>query len=290
MINKPLPTVSANGLTLPVLGQGGWNLGDDPARADDEKAALRHGLTLGLTLIDTAEMYGDGRSEYLIGQALADISRDSFQLCSKVYPHNAGRPTLIQSCDASLRRLNTDYLDLYLLHWPGDIPLAETVNGMEELIRAGKIRRWGVSNFDVGDMEALWRTPGGDRCAVNQVLYHLGSRGVEYDLLPWLRTHNVAMMAYCPLAQGGTLRRTRQDFLTDPTLCAVAQKYNASIMQVMLAFVLRQQGVTAIPKAGHALHVEQNAQALTLNISLADWQAIDDVFWPPSSKMHLDIE
>jgi diketogulonate reductase-like aldo/keto reductase len=282
------PTLSAN--TLPRLGQGCWNIGDDPTKAHDEKAALRRGLELGMTLLDTAEMYGAGRSEALVGEALRGLPRGSYQLCSKVYPHNAKDPLLTASCEASLKRLNADALDLYLLHWRGDVPLAETVAGLEGLVKAGKIRRWGVSNFDVSDMEELWAVPNGPHCAADQVLYHLGSRGVEFDLLPWLRAHGVAAMAYCPLAQGGTLRRTRQDFLTDPPLRAVAKAHDASVLQLMLAFVLRQPGVTAIPKAGRPAHTEQNARALSLGISPQEWAQIDAVFWPPTAKMHLDIE
>ncbi|MDR0381505.1 MAG: aldo/keto reductase [Oscillospiraceae bacterium] len=282
--------VLAGGLALPVLGQGAWNIGDDPARAADETAALRRGLELGLNLIDTAEMYGGGRSEIRIGEALRGVPRESCLLVSKVLPQNAVRPALFESCDNSLRRLQTDYLDIYLLHWRGADPLEETVDGMEALVKAGKIRRWGVSNFDTPDMEALWRVPGGDRCAVNQVLYHLGSRGIEYDLLPWLRARGVAAMAYCPLAQAGRLRGIHGDLLTGRTVREVAEKYGVGVMPLLLAFVLRQTHVTAIPKASRPAHVEENARALTLAVSDEDWAAIDRDFWPPTAKMHLDIE
>jgi diketogulonate reductase-like aldo/keto reductase len=283
-------TVSANGLPLPVLGQGGWNLGDDPEKAADEAAALRLGLDLGLTLIDTAEMYGNGRSEQLIGNAFSQRRREEYQLVSKVYPHNAGRPDIFQSCDASLNRLQTDYLDLYLLHWRGAIPLRETVECMEALARAGKIRRWGVSNFDTADMEELWSVPGGTNCAVDQVLYNLDSRGIEFDLLPWLRAHGVAAMAYCPLAQAGALRRMHRDLMRAPALLAVAAKYRITAAQLMLAFVLRQDHVIAIPKMGSAAHVRENAAVPELSVSDADWEQIDREFWPPTAKMHLDIE
>ncbi|MDR1158573.1 MAG: aldo/keto reductase [Oscillospiraceae bacterium] len=283
-------TVSAGGLMLPVLGQGGWNIGDDPACAADETATLRRGLALGMNLFDTAEMYGGGCSETRIGGALRGIPRESYLLVSKVLPQNAARPALFESCDDSLRRLQTDYLDLYLLHWRGDIPLEETVDGLEALIKTGKIRRWGVSNFDTPDMEALWRVPGGSRCAVNQVLYHLGSRGIEYDLLPWLRAHGVAAMAYCPLAQAGRLRGVHGDLLTSQTLRDVAGRYGVGVMPLLLAFVLRQPHVTAIPKASRPVHVEENAKALTLAVSDEDWAALDRDFWPPTAKMHLDIE
>ena len=283
-------TVIANGLPLPALGQGGWRLGDDPAKATEETQALRLGLELGLTLIDTAEMYGDGLSETLIGNALRGVARDAVQLVSKVLPQNAGSKRIFNSCSESLRRLQTDYLDLYLLHWRGPVPLAETVDCMETLVRQGKIRRWGVSNFDTADMEELWRVPNGDRCAADQVLYNLGSRGIEFDLLPWLSAHGVAAMAYCPLAQAGKLTRMHRDFYKEQTLAALAAKYGVSVMQLLLAFTLKLPHVISIPKMGTAQHVRENAAVLALSVSAADWQALDAVFWPPTAKMHLDIE
>ena len=287
---KPMCTISANGLLLPALGQGGWNIGDNPENAQTEMAALRLGLDLGLRLIDTAEMYGDGRSEQLIGNALRGIKREKYLLVSKVYPHNADRRNIFASCDASLKRLKTDYLDLYLLHWRGSVSLEETAECMEMLVKAGKIRRWGVSNFDTSDMEELWSIPNGKNCAVDQVMYNLGSRGIEYDLLPWLRAHHVAAMAYCPLAQGGSLQRMHQDFLRDRTLLAIAAKYKISVMQLLLAFVLRQDNLIAIPKAGSPAHVKENAEVIGLSVAVEDWAEIDKIYWPPTVKMHLDIE
>ena len=282
--------INANGLHLPVLGQGGWYIGDDKGTEQQEIAALRHGITLGMYLIDTAEMYGDGRSETLIGKAIKAFRREEYMLSSKVYPHNAGGARLIKSCEASLKRLDTDYLDLYLLHWPGSIPLSETVMGMESLVRAGKIKRWGVSNFDVSDMEALLRVPGGEKCAVDQVLYHIGSRGIEFDLIPWLSQRDIAVMAYCPLAQGGTLRRTSGDMMRNPVLNEVAAKYGITAMQLMLAFTIRRDGVMAIPKSTSVQHIEQNAAAELLTVDAEDWALLDHVFLPPTAKMHLDIE
>jgi diketogulonate reductase-like aldo/keto reductase len=277
-------------MQMPVLGQGGWRIGDEPQKAASEMAALRRGLELGMNLIDTAEMYGDGDSELLIGEALRGIPRKAYLLVSKVYPHNAGRPNIFKSCEASLKRLATDYLDLYLLHWRGSTPLSETVECMERLVRSGKIRRWGVSNFDVDDMEELWSIPNGSNCAANQVLYHIGSRGIEYDLIPWLAKRGVAVMAYCPLAQAGTLTRMRKDIITDETLVSVAAKYKLSVTQIMLAFILRQKNLVAIPKAGSVRHVEENATAIDIRISDEDWARIDSVYWPPTAKMHLDME
>lgn len=285
-----MKTISANGLQIPVLGQGGWHIGDDPQKAESEMAALRRGLELGLTLVDTAEMYGDGRSEILIGKALRGVKREDCLLVSKVYPHNAGRSNIFASVDASLKRLGSDYLDIYLLHWRGVVPLAETIACMEQLVKAGKIKRWGVSNFDVSDMEELWRIPGGKNCAVDQVLYNISSRGIEYDLIPWAEERGVAIMAYCPLAQAGTLKRMNQDVLTDETLVSVAAQYGISVMQLLLAFTLRQPRVSAIPKAGSPAHVEKNAAVPNVRVSDADWARIDAVFCPPASKMHLDIE
>ena len=283
-------TINANGLLLPALGQGGWNLNDTASKRESEMAALRRGIELGMNLIDTAEMYGDGRSEELIGEAIKGIPRGEVLLVSKVLPSNAGRKSIFSSCENSLKRLKTDYLDLYLLHWPGAIPLEETVFCMEELIRQGKIRRYGVSNFDVCDMEALMRVPGGENCAANQVLYHLGSRGIEFDLLPWLEAREMAAMAYCPLAQAGSLTRMNKPLLSDETLNAVAEKYDITVMQLLLAFTLKKANVMAIPKAGSVAHVEKNAAVADVQIAPADWAKIDAVFWPPTAKMHLDIE
>lgn len=283
-------TVSANGLVLPVIGQGCWNIGDDPAKSTDEEASLRLGVSLGMNLIDTAEMYGDGASEELVGRAMRGIPRSEYMICTKVLPHNAGKERIFKSCDASLHRLRTDYIDLYLLHWRGDIPLEETVFCMEELVRTGKIRRWGVSNFDVADMEELMAVPGGENCAVDQVLYNLGSRGIEFDLLPWLKSRGIAVMAYCPLAQKGTLRRMSYDFEKNDVLRKVADKYGVTIWQIMLAFTIRGGGVMAIPKAANPAHVRENRAAADIVISAEDWALLDSVFWPPTSKMHLDIE
>ena len=285
-----MKTILAKGLQVPVLGQGSCYIGENPYKAKEEKAALLKGFELGLKLIDTAEMYGDGQSEVFIGKTLKKISREQFMLISKVYPHNAGRANIFNSLENSLKRLNTDYLDIYLLHWRGTVPLQETVDCMEELVASGKIKRWGVSNFDVLDMEDLWNMQNGKNCAVNQVLYNLTSRGIEYDLLPWAKEHDVAIMAYCPLAQAGRLNRMSAKTLNDKAIYDILNKYGISIMQLMLAFTLRQNSVCAIPKASSVLHVEENAAVLNINISDSDWKYIDSVFLPPSCKMHLDME
>jgi len=287
--------IGKDGCALPVLGQGACFLGERPERANDEKAALSRGFSLGMNLVDTAEIYGDGGSERLIGDVLRGgaVRRADVLLMTKVCPGNAAPPAVYQSCDASLQRLGADYIDIYLLHWrDARVPLADTVCGMEELVRRGKILRWGVSNFDAGDMEELFAIPGGENCFLNQILYHLGSRGAEYDLLPWLGKHNVAAVAYCPLAQGGKLRRTAPDFFTDETLGALAKKYGASVFQIMLAFVLRNGDICAVPKAASAAHVAENAgaPALAAAITPAEWAVLDGVYLPPAYKMHLDMD
>lgn len=262
------------------LGQGTWFVGEAPARRAAEMAALRRGVELGLTVIDTAEMYGDGRSEKLVGEAMEGL-RDEVFLVSKVLPSNASRQGTLRACDVSLRRLGTDHIDLYLLHWRGRHPLAETVAAFEELVAQGKIGAWGVSNFDVEDMEELLAVAGGERCAVNQVLYNPEHRGIEFDLLPWCRAHQVAVMAYSPLGQAGTLMASR-------TLAAVARRYGVKPAQVALAWCLRQ-GVVAIPKASQIAHVEENARAEALVLDADDWAILDIEYPAPTRKMVLEM-
>ncbi|WP_274655415.1 aldo/keto reductase [Paenibacillus humicola] len=272
-------------MELPAIGQGTWRIGDDPSRRKQEIAAIRLGIELGMTVIDTAEMYGEGLSESLIGEAVAGV-RDKTFLVSKVYPHNAGRGRITRSCEHSLRRLGTDRLDLYLLHWRGSIPLSETAEEMERLVEAGKILRWGVSNLDTADMKELTGTAAGSRCAVNQVLYHLGSRGIEVDLLPWQLERGIPVMAYSPLAQAGALRK---GLLTDGTVREVAQKHGVQPLQVLLAWSVRSGSVLALPKASTAEHVKQNAAAFELELTEADLKALDAAFPRPARKVPLDI-
>jgi diketogulonate reductase-like aldo/keto reductase len=274
-----------DGTCLLALGQGTWFIGDQQTSAQDEIRALQQGLDLGLSVIDTAEMYGDGRSESLVGQAIAERRHEVF-LVSKVYPHHAGGRLLPQACEASLRRLGTECLDLYLLHWRGNIPLQDTVAGMESLIRQGKIKHWGVSNFDTADMQELWQVEGGSHCQINQVLYHLGSRGTEIGLQPWMRDHHVPLMAYSPLAQAGKLR---QQLVRHPVLVRMAAAYQVSVLQIVLAWALHQHQVLAIPKAGQAAHVLQNAQAAELALTDADLAALDQAFPAPTHAVPLDM-
>ena len=275
-----------DGTLLPRIGMGTWLLGDKTECRQQEIEALQTGIDIGMKVIDTAEMYGQGRSEQLVGQAISKYDREDIFLVSKVFPHNAGRQSIGKSLRQSLNFLNTEYLDMYLLHWRGSIPLRETVECMEELVAEGKIRRWGVSNFDVDDMEELISIPGGENCTVNQVLYHLGSRGVEYDLLPWLEQHDIPLMAYCPLAQAGDLR---EELLGSRELQDIADKYRISVLQLLLAFVLQKKNVFAIPRSGKKEHVLANWEVRDLILEQEDLEVIDRVFPAPKRKVSLDV-
>ena len=242
--------------------------------------ALRLGIELGMTLIDTAEMYADGGAEEVIGEAIAGC-RDEVFLVSKVLPHHASRRGVVAACERSLKRLGTDRLDLYLLHWPGDVPLAETVAGFETLRKAGSVRDWGVSNFDRSGMEKLLRLPAGENCVANQVLYNLGCRGIEWDLLPFCRQHRIAVMAYSPFDEGRLLHKRR--------LGELAQTLKTSAAQLALAWLLAQDDVVAIPKAGDAAHVHDNVAASTVHLSAAMRAQIDHAFPPPSGPSPLQM-
>jgi diketogulonate reductase-like aldo/keto reductase len=265
---------------MPVLGQGTWYMGDHASKRREEIAALRLGIELGMTLIDTAEMYGNGRAELLIAEAIAGM-RDRVFLVSKVLPSNASRKGVQRACEASLKRLGTDRIDLYLLHWASSHPLTETLRAFEALQTAGKIRNWGVSNFDAGEMEQTFAIAGGDACATNQVLYNLSRRGIEYDLAPWCSTHNVAIMAYSPIEQGRVLQHR--------DLQRIAQRREATPAQVALAWVLRRKGVVAIPKAGTQAHVRENRAALELRLSAQDLDELDRAFPPPTGPAPLEM-
>ena len=276
-----------NGAEVPALGLGTWYLGDDAGRRAREIAALRTGIEKGMTLIDTAEMYGGGRSERLVGEAIKGTERGRLFIVSKVLPNNAGRSGIFRSCEESLQRLGTDYLDLYLLHWRGSVPLAETVECMEKLERDGLIRGWGVSNFDTDDMEELRRVKGGDGCLVNQVLYHAASRGIEYSLLPQMRERGVALMAYCPLAQGGSLRR---GLFRSRALNDIAARRGATVAQILLAWTIRGGNVIAIPRSSSPEHTAENAGADAIELTAEELAAIDREFAPPRRKEPLDIQ
>jgi diketogulonate reductase-like aldo/keto reductase len=270
---------------VPVIGQGTWYMGENPALRVQESAALRAGIDLGLTVIDTAEMYADGGAEEVVGEAIRG-QRERVVLVSKAYPWNAGGRKITSACEASLRRLNTDYLDLYLLHWRGDYSLQETVEGMEALVAQGKIRHWGVSNLDYDDMQQLWQVEGGKQCATNQVLYHLASRGIEYDLLPWCQQQQLPVMAYCPLAQAG---RLRNGLLNHTVVKNIAQARGVTAAQVLLAWVISHHGVLAIPKASNIEHVRQNAAVLNIVLTDEELALLDKAYPALARKTPLDM-
>jgi diketogulonate reductase-like aldo/keto reductase len=272
----PLPL----GEAVPVLGQGTWYLGEGLRPRAVEIAALRLGLDLGISLIDTAEMYGEGAAERLVGEAIAG-RRDEVFLVSKVLPENATQVGTVAACDRSMARLRTDQLDLYLLHWRGRVPLQETLEGFEALLRAGKIRYWGVSNFDVADMMELRSIRGGAEAATDQVLYNLTRRGIEWELLPWCREHRMPIMAYSPIEQGRLLGH--------PVLRDVAARHGATPAQAALAWVLRHSDVIAIPRSGKPEHVEENRAALDLQLTEQDLAALDRAFPPPSGPRPLEM-
>jgi diketogulonate reductase-like aldo/keto reductase len=262
-----------SGVVVPALGQGTWHFAEDRTRRRDEIAALRLGLDLGLTLIDTAEMYADGAAEVLVGEAIVD-RRDEVFLVSKVLPENASRRGVVNAGERSLQRLGTDRLDLYLLHWRGNIPLEETLAGFDDLVTAGKILSWGVSNFDVLDMQELVSLDDGVEVTTDQVLYNLMHRGIELDLMPWCAKRSIPIMAYSPIEQGRLLQNS--------VLAKVAARHGATPAQVALAWVLRMDGVIAIPRAGQPYHVRENRRALDVVLSAPDLAELDRAFPAPA--------
>ncbi len=277
----PVPTLRLpSGERVPILGQGTWYMGEDRRSRREEAAALRLGIDLGMTLIDTAEMYASGGAEEVVAEAI-EGRRDEVFLVSKVLPGNASRRRTIEACERSLRRLRTDRIDLYLLHWRGRYPLSETLEAFAELQKAGKIRYWGVSNFDTDDMEELVGIRGGAKVATNQVLYNLSRRGIEFDLLPWHRERRIPIMAYSPIEQGRILR--------NPTLQRVAARHGATAAQVALAWILRQGDIMVIPKASRPEHVRENRAALDLTLTAEDLAELDRAFPPPTRKVPLEV-
>ena len=273
---------------VPALGQGTWGMGESKNAHADEVAALRLGIDLGMTLIDTAEIYGDGGSEKVVADAI-EGQRDQVFVVTKVSPRNASRTGVPKACERSLKRLRIDAIDLYLLHWPSNTPLAETVEAFEQLRSAGKIRRWGVSNFDVKDMEelsAIWtESYGGElgsACSANQVLYHVGERAIESDLLPWSQRNKIPIMAYSPVGRGRRL-------LNNATLKKIAKRHDATPAHIAIAWVLRQPDVIAIPKASNTTHVRENAESVDIQLTDQDFADIDREFPPPTSKEPLPM-
>jgi diketogulonate reductase-like aldo/keto reductase len=274
-----------SGRSIPVLGQGTWGMGESRAQRQSEITALRLGLDLGMTLIDTAEMYGEGGAEEVVAEAIMGRRSEVF-LVSKVYPHNATRRGAVEACDRSLQRLKTDYLDLYLLHWRGSVPLVETLEAFQWLKRAGKILDYGVSNFDRDDMQEALASPGGREIVTDQVLYNLRHRGIEWDLLPWCRERGIPIMAYSPIEHSPIEQR---GMLDHPVLTSVASRHNATPAQVALAWLLRQEDIIVIPKASHPAHLRENRAAIDLRLTDEDLAALDQAFPPPRKKMPLAL-
>ena len=281
-----------DGERVPALGQGTWRMGENKNARAYEVAALRLGIDLGMTLIDTAEMYGDGEAEKVVADAI-NGQRDRVFVVTKVYPHNASRTKMPKACERGLKRLRIEVIDLYLLHWRGDIPLAETIEAFEQLHSAGKIRRWGVSNFDVDDMKELFAIENGNQCATNQILYNLQHRQIEFDLLPWCEKNKIPIMAYSPVGHGRGL-------VENATLKKIAKRHNATCRaeasregwtpaQIALAWVLRQPNVIAIPKASNEKHVRENAGSVEVKLTNEDLAELDDTFPPPKSKRPLPM-
>ncbi len=270
----------SSGQKMPVLGQGTWGFGERRAGRAEAVKALQLGLDLGMTLIDTAEMYGEGGAEEIVGEAVRG-RRDKCFIVSKVYPHNASRTGVIAACERSLKRLATDHIELYLLHWRGSVPLAETIEAFERLVADGKILSHGVSNFDTDDMQELWRLVGGKKATANQILYNLTRRGAEWDLLPWCRKHGVPVMAYSPIEQARMLKH--------PELKKLAAARGVTPAQLALAWLLHQEGVVIIPKAADPAHVRDNAAVLEIKLDKAELAALDHAFPPPKAKRPLEM-
>jgi diketogulonate reductase-like aldo/keto reductase len=276
-----IPTTALrSGRAMPTFGLGTWRMGEDKRKRSDEVAALRHGIERGITLIDTAEMYGDGEAERIVAEAVGK-RRDELFIVSKVLPENSSRRGTIAACEASLKRLKTDRIDLYLLHWRGSVPLEETIEAFTALAQDEKIVDWGVSNFDLSEMGELWKTPDGDCAVTNQVLYNLSRRGIEFDLIPWCRQHRLPIMAYSPIEQGRLLNH--------PALRDVAKAHGATPAQVALAWVMRHDDVIVIPKAGSIAHVDEDLAALDLLLTHDDFVALDRAFPPPRAPKPLEM-
>ena len=281
-----------DGSSMSKLGQGTWQMGEDDEKLQREVDGLKHGIEIGIDLIDTAEMYADGKAENIVGNAIQDFDREKVYLLSKVYPENANRHRIYSSVQRSLKLMNADYLDMYLLHWREDAVLAEVVYCMEDLKDKGYIKRWGVSNFDVEDMEDLWKVTDGKNCAINQVLYNLGGRGIEYDLMPWQREHGVPFIAYGPVGQAGA--QVTQDgvskaaLMGDKNVNEVAKRHNASVVQILLAFVLKEKDMVAIPKAVGFDHIDENAAALALELTEEDLEQLSSSFPAPTQKILME--
>lgn len=281
-----------DGSKMPKLGQGTWHMGENDLHKEREVKGLQHGISLGLNMIDTAEMYADGKAENIVGNAIRGMKREDLYLVSKVYPWNATKEHMYSSIERTLKLMETDYLDMYLWHWHEDEDMAEAVYCLEDLKAQGKIKRWGVSNFDVADMEELWSVPDGDKCCVNQVMYNLGARGIEFDLMQWQRERNVPFMAYCPVGQAGALVTeagvSKAMLMNDERVLEVARSKGISVIQLLLAWVMRQPDMVAIPKAVGLDHIEENVAASNIVLTDEELALLDESFPAPTCKVPME--
>ncbi len=278
--------ITVSGKETGSIGQGTWYLGENHRTFAQECDALCAGVNAGMTLIDTAEMYGDGKAEKLVGEVIGNFNRENLYIVSKVYPFNAGRRNIFKSCEASLRRMGTDYMDMYLLHWRGSVPLRETAECMEELREKRLIRHWGVSNLDTADMLELLKTSEGKKCEIDQVLYNLGSRGPEYDLIPLLRKQGMGIMAYSPIGQAGALNRR---LYSDDTVLSISQNRGITVSQLLLAYLLTKDSVMPIPRTSKSSHAVENAGAMNITLTEQEISALDRAFPAPTRKVPLDM-
>ncbi|MEJ6400315.1 aldo/keto reductase [Nicoliella lavandulae] len=278
--------INFKGVEIPAIGMGTWHMGSDKATYDEQKATIQYGINHGATAIDTAEQYGEGDSERIIGDAIKGFPREKLFLISKFYPFHAERKQMEKALDNSLKRLGTDYLDLYLYHWPGGTPLNEVVANMQALQDTGKIKHWGVSNFDISDMLELLSVPNGLNVMANEDLYNIGSRGIDYDLLPWQREHDIPLIAYAPVDQADTRGGA---IIQNDTLTEIASRHNATEYQIMLAWVIRDGHTLAIPQTNSQKHMQENIDAANIELTNDDLMLLDQAFPKPTSKKPLDI-
>lgn len=278
--------VNIKDMSIEPIGLGTWKMGDDSNIHQEEIDAIQFAINQGANVIDTAEMYGDGASEELIGEAIQSYDREKLYIISKVHPENASRDKVLTSIDNSLKRLRTDYIDLYLLHWKSQYPLEETISAFEEAKNLGKIKEWGVSNFDTSDMKHLLSLPNGHKCVANQVRYNVGDRGIEYDLKPFMRENNIALISYAPIARGDKLGK---NLTKSPVLLELSRKYEVDVFQILLAWNIRDGHTLAIPKSSNKLHIENNMGASNIHLTEEDIQKIDSEFPPPTTKEPLAL-
>lgn len=278
--------VNIKDMSIEPIGLGTWKMGDDSNNHQDEIDAIQFAINQGANVIDTAEMYGDGASEELIGEAIQSYDREKLYIISKVHPENASRDKVLTSIDNSLKRLRTDYIDLYLLHWKSQYPLEETISAFEEAKNLGKIKEWGVSSFDTSDMKHLLSLPNGHECVANQVRYNIGDRGIEYDLKPFMRENNITLISYAPIARGDKLGK---NLTKSPVLLELSRKYEVDVFQILLAWNIRDGHTLAIPKSSNKLHIENNMRASNIHLTEEDIQKIDSEFPPPTTKEPLAL-